>query len=167
MGDNIWLDDRNGVRTPMQWNDQARTRASPAADRLYAPVIDDDRFGYQRLNVEAQQADRDSLLNWLKHAMRVRREHPAFGRGSFEWVKVDTQAVAAYWRTLDDDRVLVLHNLSDQVQPIELADPALGWFDLLTQSRLTQHVSLQPYQFLWLVARLSVPDAISHGEIDA
>jgi maltose alpha-D-glucosyltransferase / alpha-amylase len=151
MSDNIWLDDRNGVRTPMQWNDQARAGFSAQqADRLYAPVIDDDRFGDQRLNVKAQQADPDSLLNWLKHALRVRREHPAFGRGSFEWIDGGSKAVAAYWRTLDNDRVLVLHNLSDQAQPIELAAPPQGWIELLTQSRITQHAALQPYQFLWL-----------------
>jgi maltose alpha-D-glucosyltransferase/alpha-amylase len=150
MGDNIWLDDRGGVRTPMQWNDQSHAGFS-AAGRLYAPVIDDDVYGYQYLNVQAQQADPDSLLNWLQHALRVRRKHPAFGRGSFEWLPFDSPAIAAYWRTLDRERILVLQNLSDQTQPIELADPLQEWIDLLTGSRITHHVSLAPYQFLWLV----------------
>jgi maltose alpha-D-glucosyltransferase/alpha-amylase len=148
MGDNIWLDDRGGVRTPMQWNDQSHAGFS-AADRLYAPVIDD-VYGYQYLNVQAQQADPDSLLNWLQHALRVRRKHPAFGRGSFEWLPFKSPAIAAYWRTFEHDRVLALHNLSDQAQPIGLADLPQGGIDLLTSSRITQYVTLQPYQFLWL-----------------
>jgi len=150
MGDNIWLDDRDGVRTPMQWNDQIHAGFS-TADQLYAPVIDDDRFGYQRLHVAAQQADPASLFNALRHMITVRKQHPAFGRGDFTWVDVGSQAVVAYWRTLADDRVLVIHNLSDQAQPIELGDQPQAWIDLLTQSRITHHVSLQPYQFLWLV----------------
>ena len=151
MGDNIWLDDRGGVRTPMQWNaDRNAGFSAASAERLYAPVIDDDRYGYRHLNVKVQQADPDSLLNWLKNALRVRREHPAFGRGDFEWIDAGSQAVAAYRRTLDRDRVLVLHNLSDQAQPIALADEAHDWIDLLTQSRSIHLASLAPYQFLWL-----------------
>ena len=152
MGDNIWLDDRDGVRTPMQWNDQTHAGFS-TADRLYAPVIADGRFSYRHVNVQAQQADPDSLFNALRHMIAVRKQHPAFGRGDFAWAEVGSPAVVAYWRTLADDRVLMIHNLSDQAQPIELADQPQAWLDLLTQSRLTPHVSLQPYQFLWLVAR--------------
>jgi maltose alpha-D-glucosyltransferase/alpha-amylase len=148
MGDNIRLDDRFGVRTPMQWNDQSNAGFS-TSDRLYAPVIGDAVYDYQQVNVAAQQADPDSLLNWLKHVLRVRRAHPAFGRGSFEWLPTPSIALAAYWRTLNDDRILAIHNLSDQAQPIELPDQA--WIDLLTRSRITRHRTLQPYQCLWLV----------------
>jgi maltose alpha-D-glucosyltransferase/alpha-amylase len=148
MGDNIWLDDRGGVRTPMQWNDQKNAGFS-TTDRLYAPVVDDDVYGYQRLNVAAQQADPRSLLNWLKHALRVRREHPAFGRGSFEWLPSVSTSIAAYWRSLDDDRILVIHNLSDRTQPIEFSPPAQTWFDLLTNSQISPS-SLAPYEHLWL-----------------
>jgi maltose alpha-D-glucosyltransferase/alpha-amylase len=151
MGDNIWLDDRGGVRTPMQWNGQPNAGFSAQrADRLYAPVIADGAYGYQQINVEAQRADRDSLFNWLKHALRVRREHPAFRRGSFDWLDLKAPAVAAYWRTWDQERVLAIHNLSDHTQPIELADPPRGWIDLLTSSRLAHCAAVQPYQFLWL-----------------
>ena len=152
LGDNIWLDDRDGVRTPMQWNDQTHAGFS-TADRLYAPVIADGRFSYRHVNVQAQRADPDSLFNALRHMIAVRKQHPAFGRGDFAWAEVGSPAVVAYWRTLADDRVLMIHNLSDQAQPIELADQPQAWLDVLTQSRLTPHVSLQPYQFLWLVAR--------------
>jgi len=149
MGDNIWLDDRDGVRTPMQWNDQPHAGFS-AADKLYTPVIADDRFSYRHVNVQAQKADPASLFNALRHMIAVRKQHPAFGRGDFTWVDVGPQAVAAYWRTFVDDRVLMIHNLSDQAQPIELGEQPQAWIDLLTSSRITPYTTLQPYQFLWL-----------------
>ena len=129
------------------------TRAFPPPIGCTRPSSTDDRFSYRHVNVQAQQADPDSLFNALRHMIAVRKQHPAFGRGDFAWAEVGSPAVAAYWRTLADDRVLMIHNLSDQAQPIELADQPQAWLDLLTQSRLTPHVSLQPYQFLWLVAR--------------
>jgi maltose alpha-D-glucosyltransferase/alpha-amylase len=151
MGDNIWLEDRDGVRTPMQWTGDANAGFSTAPiDDLYESVIDDDVYGYRRVNVKAQQADRDSLYNWLRHALRVRREHPAFSRGTFEWLPITLPAIAAYWRMFEHDCVLVVHNLSDQPQPIELAAQPQSWIDLLSQARLSSHVSLAPYQFLWL-----------------
>ncbi len=149
MGDNIWLDDRGGVRTPMQWNDQINAGFS-TADRLYAPVIDDDAFGYRQVNAAAQQADHASLFNWLKHALRVRRHHPVFGHGSFAWQSAASPALAAYWRVLDQDRVLAVHNLSDQPQPIELDAFPQGAIDLLTHTAFSTPIVLQPYQFLWL-----------------
>jgi len=151
MGDNIWLDDRGGVRTPMQW-DASHHAGFSTADRLYAPLVDDAVYGYHRLNVEAQRADPRSLFNWLKHALRVRRSQPVFGRGAFEWVTVNTPAVAAYWRTRDNDRVLVVNNLSGRDQPIELGVEPQPMIDLLSghlrspSNRLT----LGPYEFLWL-----------------
>ena len=149
MGDNIWLDDRGGVRTPMQWDDSKNAGFS-AADRLYAPVIDDDVFGYARVNVAAQRADPASLFNWLKHALHVRRRQPVFGRGAFEWAASSSPAVAAYWRGSGDERVLVVNNLSGADQPIELtAGPMI---DLLGERVLTPSpgFTLKPYEFLWL-----------------
>jgi len=146
LGDNIWLDDRDGLRTPMPWNDQKNAGFS-TADRLYAPLAD------SAVNVAQQRADPHSLLNQLRHMIKVRRQHPTFGRGDFAWIEVGTDAVAAYQRTLETDRVLAIHNLSDQAQAIELAEPAQERIDLLTQSRVSQQLSLQPYQFLWLVER--------------
>jgi maltose alpha-D-glucosyltransferase / alpha-amylase len=145
MGDNIWLDDRDGVRTPMPWNDQINAGFSAQhTDRLYAPLAD------TQVNVAQQRADPDSLFNTLRHMIRVRKQHPAFGRGDFAWVDLGTNAVAAYRRTLDHDRVLVLHNLSDRPQPIELVDQAPEWINLHSRSRVKHLASLAPYQFLWL-----------------
>ncbi len=143
MGDNIWLDDRDGVRTPMQWDDQLNAGFS-TAQRLYAPLAD------TKVNVAQQCADPHSLLNRLRHMIAVRKQHPAFGRGDFAWIDAGSNAVAAYRRTLGSDRVLVLHNLSDRPQPVELADAPRGRIELLTASRSTPPASLQPYQFLWL-----------------
>ena len=85
-------------------------------------------------------------------SLRGRRQHPAFRRGTFEWLPDNSPAIAAYWRTWDQDRVLAIHNLSDQAQPIELTEPPQGWIDLLASSRLAHCATLQPYQFLWLAA---------------
>ncbi len=152
MGDNIWLDDRDGVRTPMQWNDQRNAGFSAQhADRLYAPLAD------TAVNVAGQRADPRSLLNTLRHMIEIRKQHPAFGRGTFAWLDAGTNAVAAYRRAYERDRVVLVHNLSDRPQPIELAVPSEGWMDLHTESRIkpkpageSQHVLLEPYQFLWL-----------------
>ena len=152
LGDNIWLDDRDGVRTPMQWDTGPNAGFSTAPpDQLEEPLIDDEVYGYQSVNVQAQQADPDSLLNALRHMIDVRKQHPAFGRGDFAWAEVGSKAVAAYWRTLDHDRVLAIHNLSGQAQSIELTDQAPDWIDLLSHSRITPLAALAPYQFLWLV----------------
>jgi maltose alpha-D-glucosyltransferase / alpha-amylase len=145
MGDNIWLDDRDGVRTPMQWNDQRNAGFSAArADQLYAPLA------ATTASVAQQLADPASLLNRLRHMIAVRKQHPAFGRGDFAWSDMGTNAVAAYWRTLDHDRVLALHNLAERPQSVQLTESPRGWIDLLTQARIPRHVSLEPYQFLWL-----------------
>jgi maltose alpha-D-glucosyltransferase/alpha-amylase len=150
MGDNIWLGDRNGVRTPMQWTSEANAGFSvAAADRLYAPLIDNDSFGYQRVNVTAQQADSQSLFNWLKHALRVRRQHAAFGQGELQLLSTANPTLLAYWRIYQNDRVLVINNLSDHDQTIELPDQSTCR-DLLSNSLVTHHSSLSPYQFLWL-----------------
>jgi maltose alpha-D-glucosyltransferase/alpha-amylase len=143
MSDNIWLDDRDGVRTPMQWNDQRHAGFS-TAERLYAPLAD------TTVNVAQQRADPQSLLNAQRHMIAVRKQHPAFGRGDFAWIEAGTDAIAAYRRQYQYDRVVALHNLSDRPQPIALAASLQGWIDLLTQSRISHPVSLQPYQFLWL-----------------
>lgn len=150
MGDNIWLDDRNGVRTPMQWTAAANAGFSAApADRLYEPLIDDDVYGYQRVNVAAQQADADSLFNWLKHALRIRQQHPAFSQGDLQLLPSANPALLMYWRLHAAERVLVINNLSGRDQPIEL--PAnLAFIDLLSNTRLTQATVLAPHQFQWL-----------------
>ncbi|MBN1485182.1 MAG: maltose alpha-D-glucosyltransferase [Chloroflexia bacterium] len=121
MGDNIWLEDRDGVRTPMQWDDGRNAGFSSApADRLYAPVIDDPVYGYQRVNVQAQLADPDSLLHWTRRVLRLRRQHPAFGRGTLELLSPANPAVLAYLRRYEGQTLLVVNNLSAQAQTVAL-----------------------------------------------
>src|SRR5690554_150315 len=112
MGDNIYLGDRNGMRTPMQWSPDRNagfSRADP--QRLYLPVIMDPIYGYQAVNVEAQSRDPSSLLNWTKRILTVRRQHRCFGRGSLEFVRALNRKILAYVRQLDDEIVLCVMNL--------------------------------------------------------
>ena len=102
MGDNIYLGDRNGVRTPMQWSSDRNggfSRADPA--RLYAPPIMDPVYGYQAINVEAQERYPFSLLNWMKRLIAMRKQHRVFGRGSLEFVVRPNRKVLAYLRRDD------------------------------------------------------------------
>jgi maltose alpha-D-glucosyltransferase / alpha-amylase len=121
MGDNIYLGDRNGVRTPMQWSSDRNggfSRADPA--RLFAPPIQDPVYGYQSINVEAQERYPFSLLNWMKRMIALRRQHPVFGRGSLEFVGCANRKILAYLRRDDRETILVVANLSRDVQPAAL-----------------------------------------------
>jgi maltose alpha-D-glucosyltransferase/alpha-amylase len=121
MGDNIWLDDRDGVRTPMQWSADLNAGFSTAGtEELYAPVIDDEAYGYQRLNVESQRRDPGSLLNWMREAIQVRKAHAALGRGEIRFLEAANRAVLAYLRSDGEETILVVNNLSAEEQVIEL-----------------------------------------------
>ena len=157
MGDNIWLPDRNGVRTPMQWTSAVNAGFSTAAPKsLYLPLIDNSVFGPGHVNVADERAHPDSLLNTLRHMIAVRKQHVAFGRGSFAWVECESLAVAAYVRQYGDDRVLVVNNLSSVNQAVTLKLPLAGQpQDLLGQRTMpavvdgTLTLELKPYQYLW------------------
>jgi len=129
MGDNIWLGDRDGVRTPMQWTPDRNAGFSgcdPA--RLYLPLIMDPIYGYQALNVEAQQNNSGSLLHWTKRMIEIRKRHPVFGLGRFEELNSSNPSVLAFVRELSEpgagtdgaDQILCVNNLSRFPQPVEL-----------------------------------------------
>ena len=121
MGDNIYLGDRNGVRTPMQWTGDRNagfSRADPA--RLFAPPIMDPVYGYPGLNVEAQERSPFSLLNWMKRMIGLRKQFHVFGRGTIEFMGAQNRKVLAYVRQHEDVTILCVANLSRSVQPIEL-----------------------------------------------
>ena len=121
MGDNIYLGDRDGVRTPMQWSPDRNAGFStcdPA--RLYLPVLMDAVYGYQALNVEAEMRQNDSLLWWTKRMIEIRKRHPVFGLGSYEELSASNPSVLAFVREFGDDRVLCVANLSRFPQPVEL-----------------------------------------------
>jgi maltose alpha-D-glucosyltransferase/alpha-amylase len=144
MGDNIALFDRNGVRTPMQWTDEPGAGFSEAPpEKFYAPLIDDETFGYQTVNVAAQCADPTSLWHTLQRMIAVRRRQLSLGRGDFAWAEVDapgeTRSVAAYWRTMPGERILAIHNLSETPVSILVGLPEaslLAPYDLLQETDL-------------------------------
>lgn len=152
MGDNIWLPDRNGVRTPMQWSDDFNAGFSQAAvQTLYAPVIDDEDYSPSNVNVAAQQADPKSLYHTIRHMVAIRKEHKAFGRGNFHWLDLNTKAVASYSRACSSETLLILNNLSHEPQTVMLLENPGGYEDLLTRQFLPPGaLTLQPYQYVWL-----------------
>jgi maltose alpha-D-glucosyltransferase/alpha-amylase len=121
MGDNVYLGDRNGVRTPMQWTGDRNAGFSTAdTAALYSPVIVDPVYGYQAVNVEAQERIPGSLLHWMRRVIRVRRQYPAFGRGTLEFLHPDNRHVLAFLREHEGVTILCVVNLSRFAQYVEL-----------------------------------------------
>jgi maltose alpha-D-glucosyltransferase/alpha-amylase len=121
MGDNIYLGDRNGVRTPMQWSPDRNagfSRADP--QKLYLPVVMDPIYGFQAVNVESQMRDPSSLLNWTKRILAIRRQYRAFGRGALEFVRPGNRKIIAYVRSYDGETILCVANLAHTAQAVEL-----------------------------------------------
>jgi len=158
MGDNIWLEDRNGVRTAMHWKAEPTGGFSEAPiESLYAPIIDDQAFSPWRVNVETQRADPDSLWNAIRHMIATRKNHREFGRGDFEWLNFQNSSIAAFKRTYQGESILAIHNLSDTIESIsyEIKKPARILTDLLTAQEFASRngrieLEFAPYQFLWL-----------------
>jgi maltose alpha-D-glucosyltransferase/alpha-amylase len=121
MGDNVFLGDRDGVRTPMQWTGD-RNGGFSRADfaQLYAPPLMDPVYGYQAVNVEAQLRISTSLLRWLRRFIAMRKEHPVFGFGTYEPIETSNRRVFAHLRRWEDDLVLCVHNLARSAQAVEL-----------------------------------------------
>ncbi len=121
MGDNIWLGDRDGVRTPMQWTPDRNAGFSAAEPgRMTLPVVMDAVYGFQVTNVEAQMQNTSSLLHWTRRMVHVRKQNPAFGLGTFHDVGGSNPSVLSYVREFGDDIVLCVNNLSRFPQPVEL-----------------------------------------------
>ncbi|HVV58238.1 MAG TPA: maltose alpha-D-glucosyltransferase [Gaiellaceae bacterium] len=121
MGDNVFLGDRDGVRTPMQWTGD-RNGGFSRADfaQLYLPPLMDPVYGYQAVNVEAQLRQPNSLLRWLHRLIALRKEHPVFGLGTYEALRPENPRVFAHVRTYEEDIVLCVHNLARSAQAVEL-----------------------------------------------
>ncbi len=159
MGDNIYLGDRNGVRTPMQWTGDRNagfSRVDPA--RLYAPPIMDAVFGYQGLNVEAQERAPFSLLNWMKRMIGLRKQSKVFGRGTIDFLGAQNRKILAYVRSYEGETVLCVANLARTVQPVELnlsrfkgMTPVemLGLTEFPRIGELPYFLTLGPYAFYW------------------
>ncbi|HET9904813.1 MAG TPA: maltose alpha-D-glucosyltransferase [Xanthobacteraceae bacterium] len=159
MGDNIYLGDRNGVRTPMQWTPDRNagfSRCDPA--KLYAPVIMDPVYGYQAVNVEAQSRSISSLLSWMKRLIAVRKSSPVFGRGTLSFIRPKNRAVLAYLRQYGSETILCVANLSRSAQAAELdLSPWRGRVpvEMLGRTRFPRIgdapfvVTMAPYGFFW------------------
>lgn len=161
MGDNIWLEDRNGVRTPMQWTAESNAGFSIATEaELFAPVINDPIYGYHQVNVAAQREDPDSLFHLTRRLIDLRKQHPCFGRGTFKLIDAGNTAILAYLREYQGEAVLVLHNLSGEEQA-GVVDWEENATDLLSgTSHQFRRLALAPYQYCWLV----VPPG-THGSV--
>jgi maltose alpha-D-glucosyltransferase/alpha-amylase len=119
MGDNVYLGDRTGVRTPMQWTSDRNagfSKADPA--RLYSPVIMDPVYGYPSVNVEAQERSPYSLLNWMKRMIALRRQRRVFGRGTLQFLRPANRKILAYVRRLDDEIVAHLQRSLPRVRVV-------------------------------------------------
>jgi maltose alpha-D-glucosyltransferase/alpha-amylase len=159
MGDNIYLGDRDGVRTPMQWSPDRNAGFSKADfAQLYLPPLMDPVYGYQAVNVEAEVRDKSSNLHWMKRMLEVRRQHALFGTGSMEIIPVENPSVLTYVREQGDDVVLCVNNLSRFAQPAELPlqrfagrTPLelLGRVPFPRIGELPYFVTLGPYSFYW------------------
>ena len=159
MGDNIFLGDRNGVRTPMQWSfdrNAGFSRANPQG--LYLPVIIDPEYNYESINVEAQSNNRNSLLWWMRGAILLRRRYPALGRGGIEFLEPNNRKVLVFLRQYEDDIVLVVANLSRFSQFVELELPQLaghrpveifGRVEFPALTTEPYRVTLGPHAFHW------------------
>jgi maltose alpha-D-glucosyltransferase/alpha-amylase len=169
MGDNFYLGDRNGVRTPMQWSPDRNAGFSQAnPQQLYLPVVADPEYHYEAINVETQQRNRHSLLHWTKRLIGLARRHPAFGRGRIDFLHPENRKVLAFLRTFEDERILVVANLSRFVEHVELdlsefagqvpvelfggrAFPGIGELPYL--------LTLGPHGFYWFGLEKDRPDA--------
>jgi maltose alpha-D-glucosyltransferase/alpha-amylase len=121
MGDNVYLGDRNGVRTPMQWSADRNAGFSHAnPQKLYLPVIIDPEYHYETVNVEAQNENPHSLLWWTRRLIALRKRYQAFGRGTMEFLSPENRKVLAFIRRYEDEKVLVVANLSRFVQGVTL-----------------------------------------------
>jgi maltose alpha-D-glucosyltransferase/alpha-amylase len=171
MGDNFYLGDRNGVRTPMQWSPERNagfSRANP--QRLYLPPIIDPEYHYEAINVENQLNNPDSLLWWMKRIIALRKRYRAFGRGSIEFLQPDNRKILAFLRRYEGETILVVANLSHLAQPTHLdLSEFSGWrpvdlfgrveFAPVTNGRY--YFTLSPYAFYWFSLEPEPAEALS------
>lgn len=161
MGDNIYIGDRNGVRTPMQWSPDRNagfSRANP--QKLYLPLLFESEYHYEAINVEAQSSNPNSLLSWMKRLITMRKRFQAFGRGTFELLHPENRKVFAFTRTYQGEHILVVANLSRFVQAVELdLSPFKGMVPIEIFGRTefpkigesSYFISLSPYGFYWFI----------------
>ncbi len=176
MGDNIYLGDRNGVRTPMQWSGDRNagfSRANPA--KLFSPVVMDPVWGYEAVNVEAQQSDQSSLLNWMRNMIALRKLFRVFGRGTLRFLEPGNRKILAYVRQHEGEQVLCVANLSRFAQPVQLdltgfegmiPVEMLGYVEFPPIGKQGYPLTLGPYGFLWLELQPAPERSVQVEQVD-
>jgi maltose alpha-D-glucosyltransferase/alpha-amylase len=175
MGDNIYLGDRNGVRTPMQWNADRNAGFSKSnPQRLYMPVIIDPQYHYEQVNVEAHQNSQYSLLWWMKRLIALRKRYKAFGRGTMEFLHPENRKVLAFIRRYEDEVILVVANLSRLVQCFELDLSNYRGMQPVELSGGTKFpeigdrpyfLNLGPFAFYWFTLTPAVRDVTAPADV--
>jgi len=170
MGDNIYLGDRDGVRTPMQWSGDRNGGFSTAdAQRLYLPSIMDPVYGYPAVNVEAQQRSPSSLLNWIKRLIAVRQSHAVFGRGTQTFLFPENRKIVAYVREYEDEAVLCVANLARTPQAVALdlsrftdriPVEMIGWSPFPRIGGEKYVLTLPGHAFFWFLLLERVPERV-------
>jgi maltose alpha-D-glucosyltransferase / alpha-amylase len=165
MGDNISLSDRNGVRTPMQWNSELNAGFSEARkDQLFLPVNEEAEYHYLTINVAAQQNNPDSLLSWMKKLIALRQRHRSFSLGALQFLSPENKKILAFMVQYEDEKILVLANFSSLSQTVKLDLSAWRGANLLdlwggnTFSVITESpcfFTFAPYDFFWLLLNQS------------
>jgi maltose alpha-D-glucosyltransferase/alpha-amylase len=160
MGDDLRLKERNSIRTPMQWTNQGNAGFSNAPrNKLFRPVISGGKFGYEKVNVEAQQRDPDSLLNFIERCIRARKQCPEFGWGTWKPIDCTDAAVFAHAVIWKDRTIIAVHNLGAKATKLQLdlsdfhADRAtdiLGNRDDMPIKKGALQIDLEPYDHRWL-----------------
>ncbi|MFP5310393.1 MAG: maltose alpha-D-glucosyltransferase, partial [Actinomycetes bacterium] len=177
MGDNVWLGDRNGVRTPMQWSPDRNAGFSKANPHsLFLPVIIDPEYHYEAINVEAQEANPQSLLWWTKRLIALRREHPVLGFGDITFLLPENPKVLAFVRCWKGQYVLVVANLSRHPQFVELdlaAHAGKVPVEMIGRTRfpaITERpygLTFGPHMFLWFELEVAAPDTRTRPTLTA
>ncbi|HEX9122023.1 MAG TPA: maltose alpha-D-glucosyltransferase [Actinomycetota bacterium] len=173
MGDNIYLGDRDAVRTPMQWSADRNagfSRANP--QQLYLPVVIDPEYHAEAINVESQQNNPHSLLWWMKRLIALRKRYRAFGRGSLQFLYPENRKALVFLRTYEDERILVVVNLSRAVQYVELDLSAFrgmvplelfGGTEFPPIGELPYFLTVGPYSFYWFLLQPQTAEEIAAG----
>lgn len=166
MGDNLDLPDRNGVRTPMQW-DSSENSGFSTSTKLYSPIISNNDYNSTRVNVQDAQNDPSSLFNVIRHMIGARRQHQAFGFGKFIWVETSEKCVAGWLRVYGLDRMLIISNTSSKAKEnVQVTLPSNihidGCTEIFTKGTIPIidhkiHLDLDPYQFMWLNLMVEIP----------
>jgi maltose alpha-D-glucosyltransferase/alpha-amylase len=177
MGDNIFLADRDGVRTPMQWSNERNAGFSRAnSQSLYLPIVVDPQFHYETVNVETQQANPNSLLSWTRNMIQLRQRHPVFGRGNITFLSPDNEQVLAYLREGEGETIAVVANLSRHPQFVELdlqrfaglrPTEMLGRTEFPTIGEAPYPLALGSYGFYWLsIDGSAAPSTVGHDVVE-